>query len=599
MSGDAFTEQSPVTVEDLNQQKLARDLLSSLDPEVVVDQEGNSRTIFTLHTRVGRSAKVMFYSPGEIPFVEAMKVRSIYIFGNRPVQRPEEEWGQFLRKIALNSGYGIVDSTLFNNHLPAHTVEDIQEGKASNMLLVEASPHHLLDLCIALGSSEMELTSLRSEFASRRLGSKETEFIDKIIAGKIIDDQGNFRELPNYEGEVLTILSLLGNEQAKRLSEQRLQHLRVSDQQRDALSNKIYLKQMERPAAQISREGLKPQQLVLVHATRYLPQTRNGNLEIISTLDASNWELPRNTIHFTLNHPVQEHLYYSWDAVPYVVIAPFTKLNEINGNPVNLSTVDTIYELSPGTTLKLPDGTVIVKPGELEVGRLWALDGEEVTYKNKNLSQEDIRTFATEMLQGREVKRIEFNDKIARWIEGTLRVEGNQLLSQQDISLLAEALKGIDIVQLLEKKPIAEFLEEFLVLAHLSENVPSPLKKELVGVVEGIFVSNIKESAIKGKIAAMGYPVFSGADTPDSDSYTYGRSLILAAQMGIPVATHEHHFTGEASDSLVAILNFLRVPENRARYGTSYNQMKEKFIKNLVPQISQKSRRMAYLLGVI
>ena len=44
---------------------------------------------------------------------------------------------------------------------------------------------------------------------------------------------------------------------------------------------------------------LKPEQLALVHVTRYHPLTKEGHWEIQSTAEATDYIYPRNTIHFT------------------------------------------------------------------------------------------------------------------------------------------------------------------------------------------------------------------------------------------------------------------------------------------------------------
>ena len=49
---------------------------------------------------------------------------------------------------------------------------------------------------------------------------------------------------------------------------------------------------------------------VLVHATKYMPlKNENGQFYIPTTAMATQFEIPRSTVHFTLNHIVTNHGY--------------------------------------------------------------------------------------------------------------------------------------------------------------------------------------------------------------------------------------------------------------------------------------------------
>lgn len=91
--------------------------------------------------------------------------------------------------------------------------------------------------------------------------------------------------------------------------------------------------------------------LALVHLTNYFP-----NNKIVSSFEGGkisngflmidgkkyNYSVPqyRNTIHFTLNGPVESHPYGSWNEMNYVVIEPLKyHINDV----INLSTVDTYF----------------------------------------------------------------------------------------------------------------------------------------------------------------------------------------------------------------------------------------------------------------
>ena len=102
------------------------------------------------------------------------------------------------------------------------------------------------------------------------------------------------------------------------------------------------------------KEEWNTEDLALVHLTNYFPNNKivssyeggkisNGFLMI----DGKKFDyyVPqyRNTIHFTLNGPVESHPYGSWNEMNYLVIEPLKyHINDVT----NLSTVDTYFDKS-------------------------------------------------------------------------------------------------------------------------------------------------------------------------------------------------------------------------------------------------------------
>ncbi len=81
--------------------------------------------------------------------------------------------------------------------------------------------------------------------------------------------------------------------------------------------------------------------LVAVHLTRYLPKGR-----VLKTLNSVFPEATlRNTVHFAINHPVQNvSLYGDWDTTKYAVIAPLEQLCKEGNNQVrNFNVIDTYF----------------------------------------------------------------------------------------------------------------------------------------------------------------------------------------------------------------------------------------------------------------
>lgn len=103
----------------------------------------------------------------------------------------------------------------------------------------------------------------------------------------------------------------------------------------------------------LNQYDIEPEALALVHMTSYYPEG-----SVISTpRDKTNGT--RNTIHFTLNHPVHAHRKGDWDKKEYAIIMPYPSAvienNEgkfIEGMPNDIYT---------NGSVSVPEGTVIVK----------------------------------------------------------------------------------------------------------------------------------------------------------------------------------------------------------------------------------------------
>ena len=146
-----------------------------------------------------------------------------------------------------------------------------------------------------------------------------------------------------------------------------------------------------------------PDNWCVVHATKYMPlKHKDGTLYIPSTAMATNFEAPRTTVHTTFNHIVKGHLMGSWDDVPIVVLIPYNSLVKENGNPAQISTVDTYWSVSPERGLVLPENNYIIRPSN---DVLFELGEHGATYKRDNYTEEEIKTIL-DMLEPED--RIQF-----------------------------------------------------------------------------------------------------------------------------------------------------------------------------------------------
>ena len=128
---------------------------------------------------------------------------------------------------------------------------------------------------------------------------------------------------------------------------------------------------------------------LLVHCTHYMPQkNENGELVIQNTAAATDGEIPRATVHFTLNHTVGDNSGGSWTDKGIVVLTPYDSVVEKNNKPVGFSVDDTFFSVGADAGLVLPEDARIVKP--VIDGPLYQIGEKVSTYKTDNFTDDEI-----------------------------------------------------------------------------------------------------------------------------------------------------------------------------------------------------------------
>ena len=127
-----------------------------------------------------------------------------------------------------------------------------------------------------------------------------------------------------------------------------------------------------------------------VHTTKYEPQTlEDGTKSIQTTAMVTNDELPRATVHVTLNQVVASNGGGNWDSASIVILAPYEDVVSLNGQPQEVATEDTYFIADPDKGLVLPKNTYIVR-GSPECHQLFEIGENEATYKTDHFSDEEI-----------------------------------------------------------------------------------------------------------------------------------------------------------------------------------------------------------------
>jgi hypothetical protein len=102
--------------------------------------------------------------------------------------------------------------------------------------------------------------------------------------------------------------------------------------------------------------------IVLVRWTEFAPEyDKDGN--VVLGTPGEYVDMDRETVHFTLNHAVEEHMFWQQQGDGYLIMIPLSDVLEDNGveSIGNLYGVDTYFTPKPGQKLKLRGSSVLVQ----------------------------------------------------------------------------------------------------------------------------------------------------------------------------------------------------------------------------------------------
>lgn len=103
---------------------------------------------------------------------------------------------------------------------------------------------------------------------------------------------------------------------------------------------------------ELNPRNIESSSLVLVHMTEYLPE--NG--KILSTRDKIGGS--RNSVHFTLNHPVSTHRFGCWEEHKYAIIMPYESTVNINESGKFVEGMPN--DIYTNGSVKIPEGSVVL-----------------------------------------------------------------------------------------------------------------------------------------------------------------------------------------------------------------------------------------------
>lgn len=260
---------------------------------------------------------------------------------------------------------------------------------------VDRSLKGILQLAQRINPTDATIGDMLTEINGGVYSSRALLLLDAIAATTCMDEAGNMGKIDPY-GDAMIILALSGDTAAQAQISNRVAKLHEIDSVTASEETaKIIDHNTKWPQKDGEQENiLSLAQLSMAHTSKFPPlRDESGQIIIKTRFDAQGFS--RASLHFTVNHLVKAHLYGSWDESPFVVVAPLKEMLEQNGKPRALGGIDSWWLRNPGQPVECP-GAIVVAPNTREGSPLLESSGDEIRYKTKDYSEQDIE----ELLSG-------------------------------------------------------------------------------------------------------------------------------------------------------------------------------------------------------
>jgi len=293
---------------------------------------------------------------------------------------------------------------------------------------------------------------------------------------------------------------------------------------------------------------------------------------------------------------------------------------EKNGKPAILNTVDTVFEVSPGRRLHVPeDGSVIIRPGKTE--------NPEALFEKKSDNEivyaEEVLPVHIEQLT-REFDRTDtsrLNSKMRQSIFSTFSYydEQDQVhklnIPEEDFESLVRVL-GIhtwqgqgnsyggkiyddsvsydDLLPELKATSISEWVRGKISEAGLTDKLSPTVVGKITAKLNAEFVRSIKKRAVNETIEELGYTVQPGGHWAWADNGAIdNRTKALALQMGVRSGAHNNDISKGLEERITRNLNQF------VRGDVSAKEYKDRVTAVSLDIKSQAQLRMEYLMGAL
>lgn len=309
------------------------------DPELK-DDSGLPRPLFTI---AGRD--VVFRNRQETPTIAG---RDIYVAGDvAPVRigaKPESEYQKMLS---------------YNDQRQADSEQAV--------IVVTNTPLGIVEAALELTDDTILgewLEQVGEKMKSKQYNEESVqECIDYILAAISIDEDGMDVNSLDSDGFAVSLAALSGDAEAAAVVESRRQALLRNDMDRKAENYEMGREDLRDYEAR-GVEPLPLERMALVHTTAHEPEMSDqGEVLLRPAAQRREDELPRSTLHFTINSRVEVNAEAedAWKIGDRMIVANLGHVVESNHGrlPEVLNGVDSYYSLNPGESLALDNASIV------------------------------------------------------------------------------------------------------------------------------------------------------------------------------------------------------------------------------------------------
>jgi len=288
-----------------------------------------------------------------------------------------------------------------------HT-ESAPAAQGENLYIVNATPVGVIDLALRLkepGARTDELDELRNNLINRQFGQKENALLD-LMAASVYEPESYAQPGAPHLGGLVDVAQALNGDEKKTASLherlvglERVEHgLAVTELGTLALDKLLSQEKTVSPEAVELAKGI-----MLVRATSFEPEMHSdGSVALQSASDYTHYIqhsgegyafVPRETIHFSLNHAVESHMGGDFTGKMYTIISPLDKALEANGAPARFADVDTYFATGPNEKITLPE-SIVISPDSTQ-SEIVRREANRIFFKDKGFTEADAARIVT------------------------------------------------------------------------------------------------------------------------------------------------------------------------------------------------------------
>lgn len=391
-------------------------------PRQITDEDNFERTEFTLDATTG--VTIVFRDPEELPKLDQPEgtISAVLDPYETPLRTSRDDYGRWLSD--TTQGQPTQD--------PFERAS--QQGAESIRFIAPSTPHGIVSAAIelaehgVLGIANEQLEHLKvvlKDIDTRNITEDVLDLYDKLFAAcavtiadgqVVVPDEYSWIN-PNEAGLLEVLMLLAGDEAAERTIQTKQEFVAAMDQRAvqqfvderraNPGQEKASLKQPGEVLTDAELELMASKHLVGVHTSPVQPYFVGGGTSGPSVIrptsefgEKGTAKLPRNTLHWSLNHPVISHINGNFSARPFTIVAPFEDIAQVNGAPAVLYGVDSYYATNPGEGMLLPESAAIIQTITDSEAPGIEIDGSIIRLKAGNLTTADMEDILSALTDG-------------------------------------------------------------------------------------------------------------------------------------------------------------------------------------------------------